>query len=574
MTNLTNAEQGNELPVEVWYDEQTNQIVYSLNNATNETIMNVDVYQLMPDGTNQTDNFNITDDNVSNFTLVNHSDGLYFVSTTVTDSTNEYNFFWSLCYGADCGNSTNGTFMCDDGTEISMLLVNDGNDDCAGGEDEFDDSGEHNGTFMCDDGTEISMSLVDDGNDDCAGGEDEFGDSGEGGEGDGFGDSEDVFMDIYFEQLNDSYGEMMLVSSAGMPASVFSMFELFIGDGDGVWTAEEVEFLQMMMSEDDDDMGDEDDEGNESMEDDDVGEDDSEFPLFTLNGIEGIESAGEMSIHGLIEGDDYVYMEMVTYIGFAMDPYDSLDTLTLVVSEIDDSDNMSEDESDGDEICELWVHNGNTWTVDSITDSASMMNWSYDYMNDAWMNGESCDSSGNVTFVMSKTENGAMPEDGQGDWGEIDTNLIPDCSVMWYSISEDGQFEFGQSIERAPSGDHEIDLEVGVEYGFGFFCIDPEGSDLTLNVNSAYGNVSNQSQGVASGFMNFTIPTGVNGPISLEFEWSDGHHNESGTVVANFESVTIADTDEEAGGALPGFTSAMGVVALLGAAMLAGRRKE
>ena len=64
-------------------------------------------------------------------------------------------------------------FYCDDGESIPMDWVNDGIEDCAGGEDETDMSGYEE--FMCDDGETIPMDYVNDGIEDCNGGEDETG---------------------------------------------------------------------------------------------------------------------------------------------------------------------------------------------------------------------------------------------------------------------------------------------------------------------------------------------------------------------------------------------------------------
>jgi len=63
-------------------------------------------------------------------------------------------------------------FMCNDGSTIPMSFVNDGDEDCDGGEDE-DDMGGSDDEFMCNDGTTIPMDYVNDGDEDCAGGEDE-----------------------------------------------------------------------------------------------------------------------------------------------------------------------------------------------------------------------------------------------------------------------------------------------------------------------------------------------------------------------------------------------------------------
>ncbi len=94
----------------------------------------------------------------------------------------------------------NPHFVCDDGDEIPRDYVNDGYDDCEGGEDEaegaeddivwtFEPAGnayfaadgygmiatnfDSEGTFVCDDGEEIPEDWVNDNYDDCEGGEDE-----------------------------------------------------------------------------------------------------------------------------------------------------------------------------------------------------------------------------------------------------------------------------------------------------------------------------------------------------------------------------------------------------------------
>ena len=61
-------------------------------------------------------------------------------------------------------------FICDDGESIPMEWVNDGMEDCSGGEDE-DSMGYDE--FVCDDGYTIPMDWVNDGDEDCVGGEDE-----------------------------------------------------------------------------------------------------------------------------------------------------------------------------------------------------------------------------------------------------------------------------------------------------------------------------------------------------------------------------------------------------------------
>ena len=67
-------------------------------------------------------------------------------------------------------------WMCDNGEEIPEDWVNDGEDDCADGSDEWDTNGSDNqpNMFVCDNGEEIPEDWVNDGEDDCGDGSDEY----------------------------------------------------------------------------------------------------------------------------------------------------------------------------------------------------------------------------------------------------------------------------------------------------------------------------------------------------------------------------------------------------------------
>ena len=124
------------------------------------------------------------------------------------------------------GDDMNG-FTCSDGTVIPLDYVLDDEEDCPGGDDEmplmedefwfmyqydastgfgvimmleYDDMDEYMDDFVCEDGETIPYDWVNDGEDDCSNGEDEFDDGGEAGE----GDDENVWyvtsdMDFHFE---------------------------------------------------------------------------------------------------------------------------------------------------------------------------------------------------------------------------------------------------------------------------------------------------------------------------------------------------------------------------------------
>ncbi len=75
---------------------------------------------------------------------------------------------WACVRANDEGDDV---FVCDDGSEIPASWENDGDEDCADGEDEWEVEED---VFVCDDGSEIPASWENDGDEDCADGEDEW----------------------------------------------------------------------------------------------------------------------------------------------------------------------------------------------------------------------------------------------------------------------------------------------------------------------------------------------------------------------------------------------------------------
>tara|TARA_X000001036_G_scaffold397243_2_gene399349 strand:- start:638 stop:3538 length:2901 start_codon:yes stop_codon:yes gene_type:complete len=72
---------------------------------------------------------------------------------------------------ADDLSFTDRMFTCDDSTEIHWQEVNDGANDCSGGEDEQNQDSDR--MFTCGDGTEIAWDWINDGNPNCGDGSDE-----------------------------------------------------------------------------------------------------------------------------------------------------------------------------------------------------------------------------------------------------------------------------------------------------------------------------------------------------------------------------------------------------------------
>ena len=64
-------------------------------------------------------------------------------------------------------------WMCDNGEEIPLDYVNDGEEDCSDGSDEDDSDDNEPEMWMCDNGEEIPLDYVNDGEVDCSDGSDE-----------------------------------------------------------------------------------------------------------------------------------------------------------------------------------------------------------------------------------------------------------------------------------------------------------------------------------------------------------------------------------------------------------------
>ena len=368
-------------------------------------------------------------------------------------------------------------------------------------------------------------------------------------------------VDIWFEQWDDSTMEFvflhtMIIDDEDVIEEWLEMADVYFGNDDGETTQNEVDLLSEMMTEGDDEMG-------ENM---------------LLDGNPGLLVDSWMEIEGLSDGSTEVTMRMVNILGFETTPYASATTHTFTITDEGDSD--EEDESGDDcEIEAIWIHNSETWSVTSVTDSASTMTFTYDEFNDAWFTGDCPDDSEEVTFALEKTSGGELPDD-EIDWEEMDMNKLPMCAYAYAAVMADGSFETRAGIESAPeSGDYEIGLMDGAEYMIYVVCMDPEGQDMTVTMTNSDLNLTSTytSTGEAEASLLISVPAGYDGTYVFDVAWTDGHHTESGTLTVNGlgdgtgdGSDLVADGD----GFLPGFTGVFAVMALLGAAVISPRRKD
>ena len=486
------------------------------------------------------------------------------------ESTDCYDYVMDYCMnvnpydpGCDMGGEEH-TFICGNGDEIPFEYVNDGEEDCPDGADEqqYEADGSEMNWFDCHDGSEIWIHQVNDGTDDCAYGEDESHGTDEGGDGDLEIASMDV--DIWFEQWDDSSMEFVMVQSMVIDdtetiASYAMMADMFFGNGDGEVTQNEVDTFVLMMSE-------------EALDDFDMSE------IMRLDGNPGMLVDAWMDIKGLVEGDSEVTMVMGQVVVFAATPYADSTTHTFTIDDEDDStDDSGMDPVEDCDLDSIWIHNSETWSVSSITDSASALSFEYDEYNNAWFSGDCPDDSEVVTFTLEKIDGGELPDDTvDDDWEDMDMNKFPMCAYAYAAIMADDTMEARAGIDTAPeSGDYTIDLADGAQYMIYVVCMDPEGEDMTVKIHNADLNLTSiyTATAEAEASLLLSVPVGYDGTYVFDVTWTDGHHTESGTLTVNgMGDGTGGDLEADGDGFLPGFTAALGIVALLGAAMISSRR--
>ena len=374
-------------------------------------------------------------------------------------------------------------------------------------------------------------------------------------------------MDVWFEQWNDQTMQLVLVELGVVDSPeeierLSMMADGMYGNNDSVLDESEVEMLMALYAM--------------SLNVDDISEG------LTLDGQNGTAVDFWVEIDGLLEGDDVVFVRIGTVIEFPVtNTYDNSTSHAFVVTntDVEDDGGAGEDFTE-DEICEttVRVHNSESWDISSVVTTGDELVFTYEETNDMWFaEDDNCDASGMVTFNLVKVEDSAMPEEEEEDWTweDEEMNLLPICDWFYTVTLANGTMMSEQGVEEASGEDRIITLVDDAAYDIGIYCWDPEGGNMTVNLSSPLGNSTNTSMGYAWSWMSFALPAGTGGNFSIDISWTDGYHAESGTltVVATGDGSTgdISDVEVDSEG-IPGFTAVFGIVALLGAAMLSGRR--
>jgi uncharacterized membrane protein YkgB len=143
-------------------------------------------------------------------------------------------------------------------------------------------------------------------------------------------------------------------------------------------------------------------------------------------------------------------------------------------------------------------------------------------------------------------------------------NLPPTCDV-YYSIEADGLVVQGDAVipglvPGSTSGT--IEVPEGSYYIIAV-CSDPEGDDVVVTLNSdiIIGPTSSATVGILVQIAEDTDET-----FEIEIEWTDGVNILTATVTIELE-------EDNSGGGIPGFTLMLGIISMLGAALISRRRE-
>ena len=373
-------------------------------------------------------------------------------------------------------------------------------------------------------------------------------------------------INVMFEQWHDDSMELVIIELAIIDnaeeiARLSMMADSMYGNNDSVLDESEVDMLMALYAM--------------NLDIDDISKG------MTLDGQNGTAVDFWVEIDGLLEGDDVVFIRVGTVIEFPTTAYDNSTAHTFVV--MDQEDDQSNETMNGSmensENCQdftVWIHNSETWNVDSATGFA------LEETNNAWYADEcALDDQESLIFTLSKVENATLPTEEEDDWTweDEEMNMFPVCDWYYAVTFANGSMMEDQWMQDAPeSGDYMITLVDNASYDIYVKCWDPEQGKMVVDITSPLGNSSNTSLGYAMGYISFKLPAGTGGNVTFDVTWTDGYYTESGTLTVYATgdgTIDLSDIEvAESEGLLPGFTAAMGVLAMLGAAMIAGRRNR
>ena len=325
-------------------------------------------------------------------------------------------------------------------------------------------------------------------------------------------------INVMFEQWHDDSMELVIIELAVIDnaediARLSMMADSMYGNNDSVLDESEVDMLMALYAM--------------NLDIDDISKG------MTLDGQNGTAVDFWVEIDGLLEGDDVVFIRVGTVIEFPTTAYDNSTAHTFVVmdEEDDQSNETMNDSMEDSENCQdytIWIHNSETWNVDSATGFA------FEETNNAWYADEcALDDQESLIFKLSKVENATLPteEDDDWTWEDEEMNMFPVCEWYYAVTLANGSMMEDQWMQDAPeSGDYMITLVDNASYDIYVKCWDPEQGKMVVDITSPLGNSSNTSLGYAMGYISFKLPAGTGGNVTFDVTWTDGYYTESGTL--------------------------------------------
>ena len=270
-----------------------------------------------------------------------------------------------------------------------------------------------------------------------------------------------------------------------------------------------------------------------------------------------------------------------------------IDGIVEMMSDDDDGDH-EEGEPCDDGSATIKLMSTDSWHIESVSSEL------YDFVQDGddYAAFKECAESGPDDLVVTykrvvKDDDGGETGETGGQDNETSTNLGPSCEVYWFGEGDDlteGTAGGNAATVGSENGTFDVDLVEGEKYSLMFYCVDPEGDDITVNIDAPIGDdKSFTGSGTLSGYYEFTIPAGTSviGEMEVGFDWTDGTNSGEGTVNVDVAPPTdsgdggeskddddSAAEDVSAGNFVPGFTGVLAMTALAGAFLVFSRREE
>ena len=441
-----------------------------------------------------------------------------------------------------CSSTVGGT----QDTEIPFSQVNDGTEDCGDGSDEpqdFDSDGTIDNWFYCIDGSNVSMELVNDGTDDCPYGDDENHPD---------DDGEMEFMMMYFNYSDaDSDGVLSAdefttyYNSINDGPSIEFLFSIMDSDGDGMVTASEYSNyanettgVSAPMSEDDWNdfvamfsfMDTNSDGGMDleefsalmgSMDDDD--DDDDDGPTFICG--DGTEIPFDYVNDGEADCDDGADEQQYDTDGNEINWFDCMDGSQVWISQVNDG---TEDCSDGDD--------------EAHDDHGDHDDGGHDDDDDDHDGHDHGDHDGHMH--------------GPLDWLIVEPDSMTDMPTIAGDLSN--YYAVLSKCTMSDDGDDSGDMMMGMGDAPEMDC----GPDIMFTPlsNAGMGSAIMFHDADSSGTLTYGDMVHVSENATSE-EW---------THVRLYSTTADAYSDENPM-MTPGFTGVIGMIALLGAALLTRR---